>query len=272
VPATFCGVVGLKPSYGLLPTDGLFPLAPSLDHAGLLARTPHDVSAVLAALGFVAPREASVHRVVVASCPDLGPVPVAPAIDKGLASALSTFGELGAHLVELEVPEARSLYETFSVIQLVEALKVHRDRDLFPARAAQYGDDVRGRLDRATGVELSAYVEATQERRRLEAAISRLFTEAAVVVTPVASITAPVLAPNLSVREEIMPFTTPQDLVGLPACVVRAGFDPEGLPVGVQITGAFGQDALVLAAARAFYDATSELQAARPELEKARLN
>jgi aspartyl-tRNA(Asn)/glutamyl-tRNA(Gln) amidotransferase subunit A len=266
VPAAFCGVVGLKPSYGLLPTDGLFPLAPSLDHAGLLARTPQDISAVLAALGYVGLRETSLRGVVVASCPDLGPVPLAQSIESGLADALSTFRELGAHVVELELPEARALYETFSVIQLAEALKVHETRGLFPTRAPEYGADVRGRLERATEVSLADYVEAAQKRRRLEAAIARLFERAALVVTPIASITAPVLSPELSVREEIMPFTTPQDLAGLPACAVRAELDPEGLPVGVQLTGEFGADALVLAAARAYVDATPEIQAAWPEI------
>lgn len=272
VPAAFCGVVGFKPSYGLLPTEGLFPLAPSLDHAGLLARTPGDVSAVLEALGVLAPHGASVQGLAVASCRDLGPVELSSAVEDGLAAALAMFGGLGAEVTEVRAPEVRSLYETFSVIQRAEALRVHEERGLFPVRAGEYGDDVRGRLELATAVTFDDYVRASQQRRRLEAAIGRVFERADLVVTPVASITAPLFAADLSARDAIMPFTTPHDLTGVPACAVRAGFDDEGIPVGVQIAGPFGADALVLAAAEAFFDATSELQGVWPDPEKAGLH
>jgi Asp-tRNA(Asn)/Glu-tRNA(Gln) amidotransferase A subunit family amidase len=64
----------------------------------------------------------------------------------------------------------------------------------------------------------------------------------------------------------VMPFTTPQDLCGLPACTVRAGFDPDGVPVGVQFTARPWAEGLVLRAAQGLFDATPELQAVRPAL------
>jgi aspartyl-tRNA(Asn)/glutamyl-tRNA(Gln) amidotransferase subunit A len=142
---------------------------------------------------------------------------------------------------------------------------VHAQAGLFPARAAEYTTDVRRRLERAVEVDAADYVAATRRREELRGRLATLLHGGALLVTPVATVPPPRPDDTDKLRDTVMPHTTPQDLAGLPACAVRAGFDENGLPFGVQITGAAGRDGAVLAAARAFFAASGdELQARWP--------
>jgi aspartyl-tRNA(Asn)/glutamyl-tRNA(Gln) amidotransferase subunit A len=133
VPATFCGVVGLKPTHGAVSLAGCFPLAPSLDHAGPMARTVEDL-----ALAF----EVLTGR----------PLPPVAHEDPP--------GE--------EIPDTR---ETFAPIQLAEALRVHQRAGLWPHRRDRYGADVAHRLEMAEAVTLEQYLDAAADRERLKAEV-----------------------------------------------------------------------------------------------------
>ncbi len=153
-------------------------------------------------------------------------------------------------------------------MQRAEALHVHREAGLYPARVGEYGADVRARLELAATEDAGDYLRAAAERERIRAAFRRLFAEVDLLLTPVGACTAvPIDADRVDhlgrpsdPRDLIMPYTTPQDLVGLPACAVRAGFDERGLPVAVQLTGAQWDDARVLGAAQALFEATPAVQ------------
>jgi aspartyl-tRNA(Asn)/glutamyl-tRNA(Gln) amidotransferase subunit A len=167
------------------------------------------------------------------------------------------------------LPHADRILRTFATIQQAEALHVHRRAGLWPARAAEYGDDVRGRLQGAEAVELADYLDALEERRRIARRFAAAFAEVDVILTPVAA-AGPVPigettawaadGARVPLRDLVMPYTVPQDLVGLPACAVRAGFDDAGLPIAVQLTGALGADDLVLDVATALHAATTDVQ------------
>lgn len=135
VPASFCGVVGLKPTHGEVPLDGCFALAPSLDHAGPMARTVDDLVLMFEVLA-------------------------------GRRIALAE-GE--------EVPEPGEtlpdVTEVFKPIQLVEALGTHQRAGLWPDRRDEYGADVGARLELAGSVTLGEYMEAAGERERLRATL-----------------------------------------------------------------------------------------------------
>lgn len=283
VPAAFCGVVGLKPTYGRISLAGVFPLARSLDHAGPMARTPADAALLLAAIAGHDPEDPSTEDVPlgdlegelhagfgglrVAVCPDLHlgePPGEACAV---FEEAVRTVEGAGATLVEVAFPEAGRIFETFGHIQRAEALFTHRRAGLFPARREEYGADVRARLELAERETLDDYLAATEERRRIRARFTVLFREADLLLTLVSAVPpAPIGEEPADFRERLMPYTTPQDLAGLPACAVRAGFDGLGLPIGVQLTGPAWAEARVLRAAQAFYDATAAVQARRPQL------
>lgn len=247
IPAAFCGVMGLKPTYGRISLDGVWPLAPSLDHAGPMARTPADLELLFAALGGgFQPRLASLDGVRVRIGPDV-PEPV-----------VATLGDLGARVEPGAQPWDQAAFAIFSLIQAVEAAAAHRAAGLYPDRLDEYGADVRSRLERAARVDPAAYVEATAARETLRAEFVDLLQGDALLVTPVAAVPPPRPEDTATLRDAVMPHTTPQNLAGLPACAVRTGFDEHGLPVGVQITGAAGRDGAVLSAARALHEATRD--------------
>jgi aspartyl-tRNA(Asn)/glutamyl-tRNA(Gln) amidotransferase subunit A len=290
VPAAFCGVVGLKPTYGRVSAARAWPLARSLDHPGPMATTPADAALLLEAVAGVDSADPSTVDVplgdlrtelglgltdlVVGTCDDLQVVPLARDVRQVYDGTLRTLEAAGARLVEVALPEARLTYPAFRTIQSAEALDTHRRAGLYPARRDEYGADVLGRLDAATEVTLEEYLRASVDRELVRAAFARLFRSCDVLLTPVsAGSPLPIgeetlvhEGEELTFRELVMSYTTPQDLVGLPACAVRAGFDTLGIPVGVQFTAPPWQEARALRAAQGLFEATAELQARRPRL------
>ena len=225
IPAVFCGVTGLKPTYGRIDLTGAWPLAPSLDHAGPMARTVEDLELLYSVMTGTA-----------------GPVP---------DSTDPVYVDDQADLSWMD-----GAFDVFAVIQAVEAARVHTAAGLFPDRADEYGADVRHRLERAVEVDPATYVDATRQREELRGRFALVLGGGKLLVTPVATVPPPAAADTHELRDTVMPHTTPQNLAGLPSCAVRTGLDENGLPVGVQITGAAGQDAAVLRAARAMHDAS----------------
>lgn len=290
IPAAFCGVVGLKPTWGRISGAGAWPLARSLDHPGPMARTPGDALRLFEVVAGVDPGDPATEDVpqgdvrgelrrgldglVVGICPDLHLVPLAPDVRIVLDAVMRMLEGAGARLVELPFAEAQLIYPAFGVIQRAEALDTHRRAGLYPARRPEYGADVLGRLDAATEVTLEEYLAASADRERVRAGFARLFRSCEVLLTPVsAGSPLPIgeetvvhEGADLTFRDLVMGFTTPQDLAGLPACAVRAGFDALGIPVGVQFTGPPWGEARVLRAAQGLFDATLDVQARRPNL------
>lgn len=273
IPAAFCGVVGMKPTWGRVSCEGAFPLAPSLDHPGPMARTPADAGLLLDVLAGAPPRArqpvSSLSGIRVGLCPDLQLVALPEAQQRALVSAEATVQTLGAEMREVRLPDADRIVATFATIQQAEALHVHRRAGLWPERAGEYGDDVRGRLQAAEAVGLADYLDALEERRRIARHFGAALAEVDVILTPVAAagpvpvretMASAVDGARVPLRDLVMPYTVPQDLAGLPACAVRAGFDDARLPVAVQFTGAVGADNLVLDIAAALHAATADIQ------------
>jgi aspartyl-tRNA(Asn)/glutamyl-tRNA(Gln) amidotransferase subunit A len=290
VPSAFCGTVGFKPTYGRVSLSGVWPLARTLDHPGPMARTPADAALLLEAIAGHDPNDPATEDVplgdvegalargldgvTVGLCPDLHLVPLAPDISAVFDEATGTVRALAGRVEEVAFPEGGLVYETFGVTQRAEALFTHTEAGLYPARADEYGRDVRGRLERAEHDTVHDYLRAARDRQRLRAGFARVFRQVDVLVTPV-SAGSPVpigeealvhLGETIEFRELVMSYTVPQDLAGLPTCVVRAGFDALGIPVGIQLTGPPWADATVLGAAQAFYAATEAVQASWPDV------
>src|SRR5262249_32617078 len=227
--------------------------------------TPADAALLLAGVGVpVGELDEGIEGLTVATCPDLHLFPLADDVQAAFDSAVRALEELGARLVEVAFPEAGLVFPAFGVIQRAEALRSHREAGLYPARAAEYGADVRGRLELASDETLDSHVAASAGRERVRAGFGRLFAEVDLVLTPIAATSPPTIEEQTIVepgadaafRESIMTYTTPQDLVGLPACAVRAGFDRLGIPVGVQLTGPPWSEGRVVRAAHALHEAT----------------
>jgi aspartyl-tRNA(Asn)/glutamyl-tRNA(Gln) amidotransferase subunit A len=275
IPAACCGVVGLKPTFGRVSTSGVFPLARSLDHIGLLTRTPRDARLVLSAIAgrdvadpataltlAASPLKA---EVVVGRClPASG---LSRDLGQAAAAALQRLERSGATTVDVELPED---YEhAFITIQGAEAHRLHRELGLFPQRAEDYGTDVRERLESTASISLSDYLQAVERRNAIRAAWSDVLRLVDVVVSPVSPVPPPrrgeySIQHNgaaASFRDLVMPFTMPQNLTGFPACSVPLGFDQDGLPVAIQLTGRPGDERLLLQLAEKLIPATHEASA-----------
>jgi aspartyl-tRNA(Asn)/glutamyl-tRNA(Gln) amidotransferase subunit A len=273
IPACFCGIAGIKPTYGLVSKRGAVSLAPSLDHPGPLARTVPDLAIGLAAMagydasdpstlavappsGFVTASLAGTRVGVVA---DLHLRTLRDDHQARFDAALEAMSGAGAQLVPLGFAGAEEIRPTFAAIQMAEAHHTHSSvLGFFPERASEYGADVRGRLELSAGVTLAEYLSALESKRILRRRFARLFDEVDVVVTPItAGGPSTTSEPDISFdgtgegpfRDVVMDYTVPQDLFGLPVCAVPNGLDDDGLPLGIQLTGrALSENAVLNAA------------------------
>ncbi|MGZ8795347.1 MAG: amidase [Gaiellaceae bacterium] len=237
IPAACCGVVGFKPTYDLVPLDGCFPLAPTFDHAGPMARTVGECAAMLEALvpAFRREplREVSIGSSWIDRCEPL------------VARRLREAAELvGAHPVDFPLPTG------VGAAFMAEVADVHRD--LFAEGAESYGGSVRAKVERCLALseaEISISREArTEYKERCAVALEGID----LLLVPTLAFVAPALPQDeQDVREEILQFTFPFNALGWPALALPAGPAEDGLPASLQIVGRPGDDALVLAVGEA---------------------
>jgi len=276
MPAGFTGIVGLKPTFGLVPTWPASPFG-TVSHVGPMTRTVAEAALMLNVLAgpdrrdwYALPRRGIDHTIgleggisglrLLASV-DLGHARVDPEIRTGFARALSVLADLGAEIVERDpgIGDARALFECHwyaSAAFLVGRIPEERRGWIDPglAEIAEEG----GRVTATRLLELRLERAACAER------IEALFEEFDLLLTPTLPIPAfeagrevPAGGPYRR-WTEWTPFTWPFNLGQQPAATVPCGFTAEGLPIGLQIVGPKHADALVLRAARAFESASRQ--------------
>ena len=254
LPAAWCGLVGHKPTWGTVPLDGCVPLAPSLDHGGVLVRTVADVRLALLVLGgreLAPPAPVSGLRagVVRGATGSVGAL-----LEAGYGRA----ADAGLRLQEVGLPAEQRLTEAYAGTQAGEALAWHAGTGRWPASRDLYGADVRASLDAAVAGGEEQVAAAAVLRAELRREAAALFEDVDVLLLPVATSgpstrAQPTLQPGTDrlLRRAVLPWTVLANLCGMPACSVPAGLDDDGLPVGLQVVGAPGQDARVLDVATA---------------------
>ncbi|GGG43943.1 glutamyl-tRNA(Gln) amidotransferase subunit A [Caldovatus sediminis] len=282
MPAAFCGVAGIKPTYGLCSRVGVLPLAHSLDTTGPLAWTAEDCAILLQAIAGHDPEDpSSANR----PAPDLlsrlddgvkglrigvvrhfheEDLAASPAVRDAVARAAETLRGLGAGIEEVRLPSLHDFNAAGWLILAAEAYAVHEE--WLRTRFHDYGEYLRERLALAALITGADYVQAQRRRRELCAAVAAAMARCDLLLTaaqpgearPIGQMGkwASFEAPNL---------TIPFNLTGQPAMVVCAGFGEGGMPVGVQLAGRPFEDATVLRAAHAFERATAWRQR-RPAL------
>jgi aspartyl-tRNA(Asn)/glutamyl-tRNA(Gln) amidotransferase subunit A len=254
IPAACCGVVGFKPTHGNVSTEGVFPLAPSFDTAGPMARTVAECVEVLRALGLdlsSSPVDLADVRVGVAwlEHADAG-------VRERVEHAVARFGE--SKPVDMPVV----LQEVYPVF-MREAADVHRE--LFAEHRPLYGENVRTKIERCLRVTDEEYDDALRARDRYrDAWLEAVDSKVDVVVTP----TIPCVAPpigigDLALRERLISLTYPFSVLGWPAVALPCGAAEDGLPASVQLAATRGKDAHVLACAFTLEGALAS--APRPE-------
>jgi len=278
MPAHFCGVTGLKTSYGRISRAGAMPLSQSLDTVGPLTRTAEDCALLL---GLMAGADPEDPTAVDAPVPDymaaitgsikgvrIG-VPSAFYVDdldadvaRILDDTMAVLKREGAHVVEVELPDQRQLTAACQLVLAVEAT-AHHKRWLIE-RPQDYGPQVLMRLQNGLAIPGASYLEALRWRGPALSAHIAATADVDAVIAPVAPVAAPTIAESdignspdaESVIQRLTRFTRPINYLGLPSLAVPSGFTARGLPVAMQLIGRSFDEATLLRIGAAFQRAT----------------
>jgi 2-dehydropantoate 2-reductase len=252
IPAAYCGIVGLKPTYRLVPTSGVFPLAPSCDHAGTLTATAADAAVLLAVLADVAGAEAPDSDgppTVGVLAAQLADASVTPEARGALDAALAALAAAGWRVRQIRSPWLEELPRWEQVLaQIVasEASEVHRSRDV-----SRYAEGTRALLEFGRTVTRAQYAQAQASRAGLIAAVDASLAGVDALAGPTVGYCAPEQDPPFGVGDDSGEgrFTGPYNLTGHPA--VSIPVPAVGLPVGLQLAGRRGDDMALLRLAAA---------------------
>jgi 2-dehydropantoate 2-reductase len=253
IPAAYCGIVGLKPTYGLVPVDGVFPLSESCDHVGPLTRT---VAQAATLLGVLAGRAIELSPVsglrIGVLTRQVNDADVEPGVRARVEEALSTLAEAGFELVELDVPELDIADDALGPIILREIYDVHRE--LLEREGDGYGPNTRALIEAGAAVTGEEYREALALKERVAAGFARTFEDVEVLAGPTVAYPAPEEDPPVGTPEGDIEgrFTGPYNLAGVPAVSLPCGIAEGTLPAGLQLAAAVGADELLLSVAAAF--------------------
>jgi len=287
IPAALCGVAGLKPTFGRVSCFGVVPLARSLDHTGPLARSVRDAAIMLQAIAGRDTRDRASAK---------QPVPdylrglrgkrgrmrlgwpreyflerVGEEVRAAVEAAARKFERLGAVREEISLPHLAASDEPSTQIALAEARVYHESAGYFPARAAEYGEDVRKRLEAGDSVRAVDYMRALEARRIVLADFEAAFEQVDAIIAPTVPVAAPRIGEKMAtigseqepVRSALIRFNRPANFTGLPAISLPCGFTREGLPIGLQLIGRAWDEARLMQIAF-FYEQATEWHGRHP--------
>lgn len=279
VPAHFCGVVGIKPTWGRVSRAGAMPLSWSLDTVGPLARTVEDAALILGLIAGADPADPTASS---------EPVPdYVAGLGRGvrgmrigiatrfftdtdahtarlLGDAAQVLAGLGAILVDIDPPDMDRLNLFCSMVMSAEAVSIHRE--WLRTRPQDYGAQVRARLEAGLTIPAAYYLDALRARgAMLDDFHARVFGRCDALLAPVTDSAAPPIdetafapGPDLGAKlGRFTKFTRAINYLGLPGLSVPAGFDGEGMPVGFQLVGRAFDEATLFAAGHAYQQATA---------------
>jgi aspartyl-tRNA(Asn)/glutamyl-tRNA(Gln) amidotransferase subunit A len=238
IPAACCGIVGFKPSHGLVPLEGCFPLAPSFDHAGPMGRDVEACARMFEALvpGFERVPIGSLEELEVGVCwTELAQPQVRARVEAAAA--------LFPRRRQLDFP----LPERIGAVFMREVAESHQG--LFPEHADSYGDNVRGKLERCLRVTDAELGEARRRRAEYGERAAAAFQGLDLLITPtLAFVAPPAVKDDLAIRDAVIRLTYPFNALGWPALALPCGAAERGLPASAQLVAPAGGDARALAA------------------------
>jgi aspartyl-tRNA(Asn)/glutamyl-tRNA(Gln) amidotransferase subunit A len=274
IPASYCGVVGLKPTFGRVSTSGVIPLSWPLDHVGPMARRVADVACLLQAIaGYDAADPNSVDRPVddyLTELPGgvagwriaLASGKLVELADTGVRDALRQaaviFGELGASVEEVTLDGPREAWSMYSTILTADAAAYHRQR--LEDNPDGFSPDALATLRRGLATSAVDYALARRTQAILRRQCERLFDRYDLILLPTTPTAAPLEQPPVVSTGVVPPptlFTAYANVVGIPSLSLPCGFTPEGMPIGLQLLAPHFAEAGVFRAGHAFERATA---------------
>jgi aspartyl-tRNA(Asn)/glutamyl-tRNA(Gln) amidotransferase subunit A len=275
IPASFCGTVGLKPTYGRVSRFGVLPLAYTLDHVGPLTRSVRDAALVLNVIAGHDPKDPSSSRhPVVDYVPDEdcsirglrlgfpeGPFfdELQPDVESAVRGALARAAALGAEVKPVRLPDIEALNAVARVILLAEAAAVNEP---YLDDRKRFGRDVLALFDQGRLLAATDYVNAQRLRRKIIEEFRQVWSQVDCLLTPTTPLTAPRTGDTtvrLGGREQDARLATTClvrgfNLLGYPALSIPCGLSGQGLPIGLQIVAPPFEEALVLRIGAALED------------------
>ena len=275
VPASFCGIVGLKPTFGRVNIRGVLPLGFSQDHVGPLTRTVRDAAVAFQAMvgdptGYVPPANPNLSGLRIGWPKNFFVEQLDPEVEAAVRAAFQTAAAVEGRVIEVEVPDMNALRAAAATCLLVEAVIAVRP---YLDRRADFGADVLAMLDQGKAILAIDYIEAQRTRRRIDRQFAKLFEQVDCIFTATTPVTAPKIGQTIveirGVTEEVRTattrFTRVMNALGLPAISIPCGFSRSGLPIGLQIIAAAKQEDLLLRVAASMEDAMA-LPIRQPQL------
>jgi len=257
IPAAFCGLVGLKPTYGRVSLHGVFPLATSLDHVGPLTRTVEDAAIMLQEMaGFDVddPRslnapvpnyrdrlaDANIDGLIIAISEDIDQIPVDPNIKKAFRTIISKIENLGGEINEVKLKTAKTSEEVSSIILLAEAATQHSE--LLEKYSDQYGANVIDRFRAGQKIQADAYIKASRYREVTIREFEMLFQKVHFYLAPTVQILPPKIGQDavmidsteVNVVVGCTQFTRLGNMTGMPVIALPCGFSTNSLPISIQ--------------------------------------
>jgi aspartyl-tRNA(Asn)/glutamyl-tRNA(Gln) amidotransferase subunit A len=281
LPATFCGIVGLKPTYGVISRRGVVPLSFTLDHAGPLTRSVEDCALAMQALAGHDPGDpGSAHEAVPDYSADLRKGVAGLTIGRAWAydeeagvnaevmaaldAAAAQWQALGARIIDVKLPSKRRMDAATQTILLAEGFAIHGE--WLRTRPQDYGRVTRERLMMGAFVSGADYVQAQRLRRMLTAEVDAVLAGCDAILCAGNPTTAPRLVDvDEGPFRKSHPITGPFNASGHPALALPCGFGASGLPLGLQLVGRNYGEAMLFRIAHA-YEAAAGWLARRPDL------
>ncbi len=278
MPANFCGVTGLKVTWGRISRSGAMPLSQSLDTVGPLAQTAEDCALLLGLMAGPDPEDptasaAPVQDYVAATRASINGLKIGvpkafyvddldPDVARSLDATIAVLKTEGADVVQVELPDQRQLSAACQLVLAVEATAFHKRWMI--ERPQDYGPQVLMRLQNALAISGVTYLEALRWRGAALAAHVAATSEVDAVIAPVSPVIAPSIAESdvggapgaEAVIQRLTRFTRPVNYLGLPSLAIPTGFTASGLPVGMQLIGRSFDEATILTIGAAFQRAT----------------
>jgi aspartyl-tRNA(Asn)/glutamyl-tRNA(Gln) amidotransferase subunit A len=280
VPASLCGVVGLKPTHGRVSLRGVIPLSWNLDHAGPMARCVRDVALLLGVIAGYDPEdpvsidaplddysaqiEEGVRGWRIGLADDGHFTQADPDILLAVHQAAQVFLALGAIVEPVSFPRGGEAYQANTLMVVSDAAAYHRQR--LEEKPDEFGKDVRSRLMSGRAYTSTEYSLARRTQAEIRRQSELFFKRYDILITPTTAVPAPTIeGPDAIEQARLLTrFTAPFNLTGQPAISLPCGFSPDRLPIGMQLIAPTWQEKRLLRAAYAYEQATEWHRAGFP--------